>query len=588
MKAFLELPIFWKYSTSRLKILFILLSFLVCLVALSETLTLRFALPFFKSITATGSPGQASTDTFPSISLTASLFSTYKYAILFVVFTALTASLKLTTLRFTTYLSARLGSCLTSQAYYAYFGQDYLSIGSVHSSKFINVLTSGADLLISSINAYIQLISSLALSIAVSLTLIYVTPFETILSLVLCGGAYITVANISKSIISRNSNYVNQSRKDQIKLTQETIKGIKDFIMANALNGVCSTYSSNDLSRRTKQAQILYWISFPRYFIEAFAVCFLCVFTVVLSVLFPSRAESALAILATIAVGFQKLLPQVQQIYASRSLIKTNRPAVSDLLQLLTIPSNHLSALDKTSHTPALKFKTIELRNVSYSYSTNFRCLKDVSLEINSGEIVAIIGESGSGKSTLIDILMGLISPDSGQLLVDDSILPIFTDPHAYNIWRSTVSFVNQHPFICNASILQNIILASADSQPIDTRKVDLVCQQASLSTLLHQLPEGLNTIVTENGSSLSGGQKQRLALARALYKNANLLILDEVTSALDPDTKTDISKALISLKGKVTIIIVTHDYENLSFCDKCYRLDQGSLRQFEPPYIHI
>ncbi|MEO7779360.1 MAG: ABC transporter ATP-binding protein [Fibrobacteria bacterium] len=218
--------------------------------------------------------------------------------------------------------------------------------------------------------------------------------------------------------------------------------------------------------------------------------------------------------------------------------------------------------------------RTIEVHNLTYAYSKGGKVLRGVDMTIRTGEKIAIIGESGCGKSTLLSILMGMTDPTSGSIKVDGKeILP-----------RSNLSdlglFIPQEPHVFRLSIAENVAMAP----DFDPMRVEDVLRQANLGTLLDELPQGIHTRIGEGGKGLSVGQKQRLAIARTLYRDFELLFMDEPNSALDAENSSQVMREIFTLFRKKTIVIVTHDDSLLPYFDRVLMLKDGKLL---PPHLH-
>jgi ABC-type bacteriocin/lantibiotic exporter with double-glycine peptidase domain len=215
----------------------------------------------------------------------------------------------------------------------------------------------------------------------------------------------------------------------------------------------------------------------------------------------------------------------------------------------------------------------IEFENVSYKFSKNDnRVLDDVSLKIESGECVGIIGSSGVGKSTMLDLILGLYSPTKGEIKV--SGLPPKT---AISVFPTSISYVPQEVTLFPGTIRENIAIGYKESE-VDDQKIWKSLEQVSLRDFVQQLPGSLDYVISERGVNLSGGQKQRIGLARALYSEPRLLLLDEATSALDSQTEKDIIDTLRALRNQITVIFVTHRLTTLQLFNKVYRIKNGKI----------
>jgi len=219
---------------------------------------------------------------------------------------------------------------------------------------------------------------------------------------------------------------------------------------------------------------------------------------------------------------------------------------------------------------------SIKLLNVDFAYDGKNNILENVNLTINKGDRVGIIGSTGTGKSTLLDIVMGLLQPNSGKVLIDGININSSFDRTFLNKWQSCVSHVPQNIFISDASFAENIAFGLSINQ-IDIDKVRECAKKAMIDDFINNSEKKYFTNLGEGGVKISGGQKQRIGIARALYKNSMVLILDEATSALDNQTEHDVMNTFQNLNS-VTILIVTHRKSTIKYCDKIIELKKGTI----------
>jgi len=248
-----------------------------------------------------------------------------------------------------------------------------------------------------------------------------------------------------------------------------------------------------------------------------------------------------------------------------------------ELLKTIKIISEYKSQKSFNGKIFELK-NNIHLKNISFKYPESEEYIfKNIDLEIKKGDCLGIVGQSGSGKSTLADILMTLQFPNEGQYLLDNNDL--YDKSKSINLqnWRSSIAQVPQKIFLSDATISENIAFG-IDKEKIDTDRLYLSAKLSSLDEYINSLPLKYDSIVGESGAFLSGGQIQRMAIARALYKGAQLLILDEATSSLDNKTEDSIINSIKKIKGKVTIIFISHRSRTLDICDKIIEIDRGKL----------
>ena len=221
--------------------------------------------------------------------------------------------------------------------------------------------------------------------------------------------------------------------------------------------------------------------------------------------------------------------------------------------------------------------------NISFSYTTSAKMnLTGVNLEVKTGEFIGIIGPSGSGKSTILDILVGLLKPTIGNVMVDGE--DIFDHLRG---WQDQIGYVPQTVFLIDDSIRSNITFASSMDE-IDHAEIDYAIEASNLKEFILGLPDGLDTLVGERGVRLSGGQRQRIGIARSLYRNPKVLILDEATSSLDEETEREVMDSVRNLRGDCTVVIVTHRMSTVGYCDRLYKVENGSLFNLDESELSI
>jgi ATP-binding cassette subfamily B protein len=277
-----------------------------------------------------------------------------------------------------------------------------------------------------------------------------------------------------------------------------------------------------------------------------------------------------IAMLGALAVGAQRLLPVLQLAYASWSSIIGGKGILSSVLELLEQPLP-VKEYDKK----ILPFKDkIIFQNIRFQYSKSAPItLSNIALEIKKGSCIGLIGETGSGKSTFLDILMGLLLPSEGSIIIDDVII----DNDNYINWQANIAHVPQNIFLSDSSILENIAFGS-NLEDIDHERVKNACKIANIDNIISSWSDGYNSRVGERGVKISGGQKQRIGIARAIYKNASVLVLDEATSALDNETETEVMTSINQLSSDLTIIMVAHRLSSLKNCSHIIKLDKGKI----------
>lgn len=313
----------------------------------------------------------------------------------------------------------------------------------------------------------------------------------------------------------------------------------------------------------------IYW--FPRALGELMLIS-LAIFYMLSRSQGGMAGADVLSNLSMLAFAGLRLLPAFSQTMTNLAFIRSGRNVTSILAA--ETRSNVESSCEHSIGAPQQPvFRSLELRDVVFRYpgATN-PTLDGISLRIERGQSIGIIGKSGAGKSTLGDLLLGLLQPEQGTAHANDGEIDLLEAA-----WRECVGFVQQNPYIANDSLMRNIAYGLADKD-IDSDLIRKAVDRAGLSEVVAKLPDGLETVVGDNGVKLSGGQRQRVAIARALYREREVLILDEATSALDSQTEQEIVNALADLRGSITTVVIAHRLSTLADCDIVLELTEGRI----------
>lgn len=417
------------------------------------------------------------------------------------------------------------------------------------------------------------LVSSLLLLIAILCTLMAINPVVASVAGLGFGASYTLITFVSRHRLRRDSQRIAQSRVQIIKALQESLGSIRDVILDGTQSVFCDVYRKLDAPLRKAQGNNLFFSGSPRYAMEALGMVLIAVLTYQLSRQ-PGGVATALPILGALALGAQRLLPALQQIYSSWTNILGNQAALAAIVNLLEQPMPEHSL---QSGLPLLEFKTtIKFQRVGFSYVNDERLiLNNLNLTIFKGSRVGIIGSTGSGKSTLIDLLMGLLKPTHGDISVDD--LPM-TDLNRQS-WQRMIAHVPQSIYLTDSTVAENIAFGVPFAE-IDMERVQLAAQQAQIDSFIESRPNGYWSLLGERGVYLSGGQRQRIGIARALYKQASILIFDEATSALDTKTEQEVMQAIEGLSENLTILIIAHRLTTLKNCTQIVELSDGRIKR--------
>jgi ABC-type multidrug transport system fused ATPase/permease subunit len=362
------------------------------------------------------------------------------------------------------------------------------------------------------------------------------------------------------------------------KVTRGVSEGIKGIREIRVL-GVEKSFIDfvGDAADKTAKYQTIFYglLEMPRYLMEFSLILFIVIFTVT-SILLGLDSQVLFPILAMMGLAGLRILPAISQLSSAIASMSYSRYS-------LTLLINTLESAESLNPTESARiaidpsggdFLTIELSNVSFTYpGSNRRSIRNASFKIVKGQSIGLIGGSGSGKSTLADILLGLHSNISGEFRIDG----ILAANYGWKKLQGMMAYIPQSVFLIDESIEKNIAFGIPAPQ-IDQNKMGEVVRAAQLNTLLSRLPDGLKTRVGDGGARLSGGERQRIAIARALYQDRQILILDEATSSLDNETEKEITKIIHELKGTKTLIVIAHRLETLSNSDLIMRLRDGVI----------
>tara|TARA_Y100001968_G_C19406910_1_gene744184 strand:- start:135 stop:1790 length:1656 start_codon:yes stop_codon:yes gene_type:complete len=376
----------------------------------------------------------------------------------------------------------------------------------------------------------------------------------------------------SKKQLSINSNIVVKTDLNRQKLISESIGSIRDIIIDEAQDTFNHEYSINDSAYWNATAKSQFLSAYPRFVLEGVSLSIFAIIAVMINATSPDSSETTLPIVGSFALAANKLLPSAQLLFTSVSQMRFSSQAVYGVLAFINLPLKTKLNSQKIEMRKGLRFENV---NFSYDSRKAHRVLKNVSLSLDLGEIIGIVGPSGSGKSTIADLMLGLIFPDTGSITVNN--IPL--DQKIVSSWRKYVAHVPQSIYLRNATIAENIAFCKSKEE-IDYKRLKKVIEMSSMENYINNLSNGFFENVGENGIKLSGGQKQRIGIARALYKNARFIILDEATSALDIKTEAEIMKSIYSIikNNKIGIVIITHRISTLSGCSRIYNFTDKTL----------
>lgn len=462
------------------------------------------------------------------------------------------------------------GADLSADIYRRTLYQPYIIHASRNSSQIIDGVANKTSIVIHTINAVLVLISTAILLSFILAALLIINPIITTITFGVFALLYGVIVFVVRRQLMKNGELISINSIKVFKVLQEGLGGIRDILLDRTQEIYCAIFKSADLPLRKAQEINQFIGQSPKYILEMIGMLVL----IGVGVYVSERSGGvlyAIPLMGLLAICAQRLLPAFQQAFQAWSIIKSNQMILQDVLLLLgqKLPGN-------TGHVSEISFsREINLRNVSFIYTEcHDFSLKNINLEIPKGSRVGLVGKTGSGKSTLIDIIMGFLTPSSGELVIDKFGI---AESNVYG-WQKHIAHVPQSIYLADASIEENIAFG-IPKEDIRYEQVVAAAQMAQISEDIDLWPEKYKTNVGERGVRLSGGQRQRIGIARALYKKADVIVFDEATSALDSATEALVMRALEGLSKDLTILLVAHRISTLKVCDFIVELEVGEIK---------
>lgn len=484
------------------------------------------------------------------------------------------ASIRLLLLWASTKLSFAAGADFSNDIYRRTLYQPYMVHVSRNSSEVIAGISGKSNgVIYSSIIPALNLISASIMLTTILIAMLYVDPLIALIAFGGFGLIYVFIIQFTRKQLIANSESIAQESINVIKSLQEGLGGIRDVLIDGSQPTYCRIYQHADFALRRAQGNNLFVSMSPRFGMEALGMLLIISLAYSLA-LQPNGIAKTIPILGALALGAQRLLPVLQQAYSAWAGIQGGRTSLIDVLDLLDQPL----PLHVSQHAAEpIKFQaSITLNRVSFRYVAQTSwIINKLDITIRKGSRVGIIGETGSGKSTLLDIVMGLLTPTEGCIEVDGQAI----DATNQRAWQLHIAHVPQAIFLADSSIAENIAFGIM-KENIDLERVKFAAKQAQIADVIETWPSGYQTFVGERGIRLSGGQRQRIAIARALYKQADVIIFDEATSALDNETEHAVMQAIDSLSNDLTIIIIAHRLTTLKNCTQIIELGNGGVKR--------
>ena len=499
----------------------------------------------------------------------------------FAVAAVLAAAVRLANVWLNGRLAAAVGSDLSCEAYRRTLYQPYSVHLQRNSAAMITGTTTHIGGTVGALTALLQLVTAAVVAVGLLAGLLLIDWAVALGAASLFGSVYGLLAITLRQELQRNSQRIAAAAKQQIKALQEGLGAIRDVLLDGNQATYVAIYRQADRPQRQLQAKNQFLGTFPRYALEALGMVAIALLGGLL-VLQQGAGGAVIPLLGALALGAQRLLPALQQVYGGWSSLKGFN---ADLAGVLTMLNQPLPPQVSVAEPLPLR-EGIRLAGVHFRYGPEQpEVLRGLDLEIRRGERIGLIGSTGSGKSTTVDLLMGLLAPSVGRVLVDGADLHDPAHPQRLAAWRAAIAHVPQSIYLADSSIAENIAFGVPRDQ-IDLARVQQAAAQAQIASFIEGSPEGYGSFVGERGIRLSGGQRQRIGIARALYKQARVLVFDEATSALDTGTEEAVMAAVEGLSKELTIVLIAHRLSTVQRCDRVICLAQGAVSEDGPPRL--
>ena len=465
----------------------------------------------------------------------------------------------------------------TKRLYSYYMKKNYLYHVNTNPAILGRNIGNGGSVVFSEILVYtFQVITNLITCFVIGIFIAIMDWFIALCALIIIAPVIYLLLNYFRKKIGKAGDLQNRLNAENTKWFNQGFYSIKETKVMQQEDFFIDKYSESYTKYTKSTSDYLYVQRFPKSIIEMVTIGSILLLIAV-KMIFTNDAQSLIPTLGVLALAAVRLMPCLNQTISMINNIKFKMPLFNEIFDdLLAVRNN--KDLDERKMNVITKSKldfqhSIQVENLSFSYpSKNEKIFDGISFSIPKGSFVGIVGPSGAGKTTFVDILLGLLTPTSGTILVDGQDI-------SKNIggWLDNVSYVPQSIYLIDGTIRENITFGIPSDQ-VCMERLQTALKMSELYDFVQSLPEKENTKVGDRGSRLSGGQKQRIGIARALYRNPNVLVLDEATSALDNQTEKQITNTILKLKGKITIISIAHRVSTLEDCDFKINFEKGKV----------
>ena len=462
-------------------------------------------------------------------------------------------------------LQVRLLEQYLAQPYDFYLNRNTSELGK-------NILNEVSAVISGVVNQALLGLSKIFIVIFIFGLLLYIDPIVAITTTIVLFGSYFIIFRLVKNKLTRIGIKKTTAVFQTFKATNEAMSGIKEIKLRNSEKEFINRFipPSKELAYCSAEASVIATV--PRYLLEVIAFGGIIAITISIISTSTGSSNTVIPMISLYAMAGYRLMPALQLIYGAASNIKYNMPAFNILVNDFNKSTVKISK-ELEQESIELNDK-LEVRGISFTYkNSEYPVIKNLTLAIKHNTTVGLIGVTGAGKTTLIDIILGLLTPETGSIIVDGKEI----NQSNISAWQKNIGYVPQSIYLTDDTVERNIAFAVAEEE-IDRELVSNAAEMANLDKFILTLPDQYETLVGERGVRLSGGQRQRIGIARALYHNPKALVFDEATSSLDGITENIIMDAIHNLSHKKTIIMIAHRLSTVKECDVIHMMKDGEI----------
>lgn len=466
-------------------------------------------------------------------------------------------------------------SSLSKRLFSFYLSKNYLFHAQRNSSElFRNIIDEVKSFRHFVITSSLTLFIEILVLVSIASLIIFLQPIPAIVAAFSIAICLMIFSKINKKRLSKIGKDRQYHDALKIQHLNQGLNGIKEIKLSSKENEFSFIFNKHNLISIKSTAEHQFWISIPKYVLE-----FIGVFVFMVIAIFITKKGFDLKVflptIGLIAAATFRLLPSANRIIQSINNIRFGLPSANTLSNELKITKTKIIQ-EKLNNKLPINFEKLNFENISFCYpNSENNIIENVNFEISKGDKIGILGPSGSGKSTLIDVVTGLLQPKSGRIKLNNLNVNL-----AQKDWYKKIGYVSQFIFLIDDSIKKNIAFGIEDNK-INPDLINKSINFAELTEFVHNSIHGIDTKIGEFGARISGGQRQRIGIARAIYSNSEILVLDEATSAVDLQTEEKIIKNINSLSKK-TIIIISHRMSTIKDCNKIFEIKDNNLRQIK------